>query len=135
MIQRLLKPHRSSSFFLFGARGCGKSTFVLKQFLPPLEASQFLLLDLLDPEQEDRYARNPKLLERELDSMAKPPKWIVIDEVQRVPRLLDLAHRLIESKGCRFILTGSSARKLLSGAVNLLAGLAFLCRMFPLTLA
>ena len=135
MIQRLLKPHRSSSFFLFGARGCGKSTFVLKQFLPPLEASQFLLLDLLDPEQEDRYARNPKLLERELDSMAKPPKWIVIDEVQRVPRLLDLAHRLIESKGCRFILTGSSARKLRSGAANLLAGRAFLCRMFPLTRA
>ncbi len=135
MFQRLLKPLKSSSFFLFGARGSGKSTFVLKQFLPPLDPSQFLMIDLLDPEQEDRYARDPKFLERSLDSRARPPQWIVIDEVQRVPRLLDLAHRLIESKGCKFILTGSSARKLRSGAANLLAGRAFLCRMFPLTQA
>ncbi|MBI4677270.1 MAG: ATP-binding protein [Elusimicrobia bacterium] len=135
MFQRLLKPLRSGSFFLFGARGSGKSTFVLKQFLPPSEAGRCLILDLLDPEVEDRYARDPKLLERLLDSMARPPRWVVIDEVQRVPRILDMAHRLIESKGLKFILTGSSARKLRSGASNLLAGRAFLYRLFPLTQA
>jgi len=135
MFRRLLKPLKSSSFFLFGARGSGKTTFVLKQFLPPLDATQYFLIDLLDPEQEDRYARSPKLLERLLASKARPPRWVVIDEVQRVPRLLDLAHRLIESKSYRFILTGSSARKLRSGAANLLAGRAFLYRMFPLTQA
>jgi len=107
--------------------------FVSKQFLPPLEPGDYLIIDLLDPEQEDRYARNPELLERHLASRARPPQWIVIDEVQRVPKLLDLAHRLIESSGLKFILTGSSARKLRRGSSNLLAGRAFLCRMFPLT--
>ncbi len=135
MFQRLLRPLKSGSFFLFGARGSGKSTFVLKQFLPPLDPERYVLIDLLDPEQEDRYARSPKLLERQLDARKSPPSWIVIDEVQRVPRLLDLAHRLIESRGLKFILTGSSARKLRAGASNLLAGRANLCRMFPLTQA
>lgn len=131
MFQRLLKPSRSGSFFLFGARGTGKSTFVLKQFLGP--GHDALVLDLLDPEVEDRYARDPKLLERVLDAAPRPPRWVVIDEVQRVPRLLDLAHRLIESRGTRFILTGSSARKLRAGAANLLAGRAAFHRLFPLT--
>ncbi|MBI4051314.1 MAG: AAA family ATPase, partial [Elusimicrobia bacterium] len=133
MIQRLIQPFTSGSFFLFGARGTGKSTFVAKQFLQPTPPGDYLFIDLLDPEQEDRYARSPKLLERQLAARIKPPQWIVIDEVQRVPRLLDMAHRLIESKGFKFILTGSSARKLRRGASNLLAGRAFLYRMFPLT--
>lgn len=133
MIQRILRPLRSNSFFLFGARGTGKSTFVVKQFLSNSKPDDSLLIDLLDPEQEDRYARRPELLERVLAAQTRPPEWIIIDEVQRAPRLLDLAHRLIESKGLKFILTGSSARKLRRGASNLLAGRAFLCRMFPLT--
>lgn len=107
--------------------------FVSKQFLPPLRPDDYLLIDLLDPEQEDRYARSPEILERHLASRVRPLQWIIIDEVQRVPKLLDLAHRLIESSGLKFILTGSSARKLRRGASNLLAGRAFLCRMFPLT--
>lgn len=106
---------------------------MLRQFLRLVKADAYLLIDLLDPEVEDRYARDPKLLERLVASSASAPRWIVIDEVQRVPQLLDLAHRLIESRGLKFILTGSSARKLRSGASNLLAGRAFLYRMFPLT--
>ena len=133
MIQRILKPLKSNSFFLFGARGTGKSTFVVKQFLSGSDPDDSLLIDLLDPEQEDRYARHPEFLERILAARTHPPEWIVIDEVQRAPRLLDLAHRLIENKGLKFILTGSSARKLRHGASNLLAGRAFLCRLFPLT--
>ena len=60
-------------------------------------------------------------------------EWILIDEVQRVPRLLDVAHRLIESTGRRFVLTGSSGRKLRHGAANLLAGRAFVYNLYPLT--
>ncbi len=133
MIHRILRPLKSNSFFLFGARGTGKSTFVMKQFLADSKPDDSLLIDLLDPEQEDRYARHPEFLERILAARTSPPKWVIIDEVQRAPRLLDLAHRLIEKKGLKFILTGSSARKLRHGASNLLAGRAFLCRMFPLT--
>ena len=133
MIQRIVQPLRSNSFFLFGARGTGKSTFIAKQFLSALKPDEVLLIDLLDPEEEDRYARGPESLEKHVASLSRPPRWIVIDEVQRVPRLLDLAHRLIVSRGLKFILTGSSARKLHRGASNLLAGRAFLNRLFPLT--
>lgn len=129
----MIRPLRSNSFFLFGARGTGKSTFVVRQFLSALDPNDYLLIDLLDPEQEDLYARNPAFLEKHLASRSKAPQWIVIDEVQKVPRLLDLAHRLIESKKLKFILTGSSARKLRGGASNLLAGRAFVNRLFPLT--
>lgn len=133
MLQRILKPLASNSFFLFGARGTGKSTFIAGQFLAGADPDDVLAIDLLDPEQEDRYVRHPELLERVLAARPRPPRWVFIDEVQRAPRLLDLAHRLIEAKGQKFILTGSSARKLRRRAANLLAGRAYLCRLFPLT--
>ena len=60
-------------------------------------------------------------------------EWIVIDEVQRMPKLLNTVHRMIEKKGQKFALTGSSARKLKRGAANLLAGRAFVNQLFPLT--
>ena len=129
MFRRLLQVSRGNSFFLFGARGTGKTTHIGQAFDP--EASWYV--DLLDPEAEDRYRRRPGLLESEVRALPASVQWILIDEVQRAPRLLDVVHRLIESTGKRFVLTGSSARKLRRGASNLLAGRAFVHNLFPLT--
>ena len=129
MFPRLLDASRSNSFFLFGARGTGKTTWIQDAFDP--DASMYV--DLLDPEMEDRYRRRPSLLESEVRALPVSVEWILIDEVQRVPRLLNVAHRLIESTGRRFVLTGSSGRKLRRGASNLLAGRAFVYNLYPLT--
>ena len=129
MFRRLLQTTRRSSFFLFGARGTGKTTWVRDAFDP--DAS--LYLDLLDPEVEDLYRRTPGRLEQQVRALPGSVEWILIDEVQRAPRLLDAAHRLIETTGKRFVLTGSSARKLGRGASNLLAGRAFVYSLYPLT--
>ena len=129
MFRRLLQTTRRSSFFLFGARGTGKTTYIRDAFTP--DAS--LYLDLLDPEVEDLYRRTPSRLEQQVGALPDSVQWILIDEVQRAPRLLDVAHRLIETTGKHFVLTGSSARKLRRGASNLLAGRAFVHNLYPLT--
>ncbi len=129
MFSRLLQPTRRRSFFLFGARGTGKTTWMRDAFPP--DAS--LYLDLLDPEVEDRYRRTPGRLEPQVRALPDSVEWVLIDEVQRAPRLLDVVHRLIENTGKRFVLTGSSARKLRRGASNLLAGRAFVYSLYPLT--
>ncbi len=133
MIPRMIKPSHSSSFFLFGARGTGKSTFIKQQFLKGLAAQEIITIDLLLPETEDLYARNPERLKAEVLAQkdAKALKWVLIDEVQKVPRLLDVAHHLIETHKIKFILTGSSARKLKRGSANLLAGRAFVNALYP----
>jgi len=131
MISRHLQPTTARSFFLFGARGTGKTTFLRAWF----ENRQVLWIDLLRPEVEDRYARHPALLAEQLADAARQPDFVVIDEVQKVPRLLDVVHGEIEHRGTRFALTGSSARKLKRGTVNLLAGRAFVYHLFPLTTA
>lgn len=118
MLQRLLNPLKSGSFFIFGARGTGKSTF-LHSFLKPYK---HLYLDLLDDQTFDQYFRHPELLEEHCAH--KKYQWIAIDEVQKLPQLLNTAHRMIEKYHQKFILTGSSARKLKRGGANLLAGRA-----------
>jgi predicted AAA+ superfamily ATPase len=86
--------------------------------------------DLLQPEVEDRYRLEPERLEALIK--AKPElEWVFIDEIQKLPRLLDVVHRCIETYGTKFILTGSSARKLKRGGANLLAGRAFVYHIFP----
>jgi predicted AAA+ superfamily ATPase len=114
------------SFFLFGPRGTGKTTW-LRQIFPDA-----LFLDLLQPDLARELAARPERL-RDLVQAAPPdPSPIVIDEVQRVPELLNLVHALIEeNKRRRFILTGSSARKLRRGGVDLLAGRAVVRTMHP----
>jgi uncharacterized protein len=92
-----------------------------------------LFIDLLDPVEEDTFARNPAELEARVAALPPTVSRVVIDEVQKSPRLLDVVHRLIESSSRRFIMTGSSARKLRRGASNLLAGRAFVHDLFPLT--
>ena len=115
-IKRLLKlPDRS--FFLFGPRGVGKTTW-LKNVLP--EAVYF---DLLDASLFLELSQNPGNLGPMIGT--RPEKsWVVVDEIQKIPELLDEVHRLIEAKGWRFALCGSSARKLRRGGVNLLGGRA-----------
>lgn len=126
LYDRIFNLPRSRSFFLFGARGTGKST-LLTQLLP--EAKRY---DLLDFQQETEFSRRPMLLYDELHTL-DPEQWVIIDEIQKVPELLDVVHKLIFEKKLKFALTGSSARKLKRGQANLLAGRAFLRHLFPLT--
>lgn len=112
------------SFFLFGPRSTGKSYLIQMQIFQ--EASVF---DLLGSDLALRLSARPSLLEDMIDSKKK---WVVIDEIQKVPALLDEVQRLIEKKKYRFLLTGSSARKLKRGQANLLAGRAWQAELFPL---
>jgi len=120
-------PTPESAFFLFGPRGTGKSTWLRTRF------EEALVVNLLTPENTVRYSRDPSLLRAQVLARSTTD-WIVVDEVQRVPALLDEVHFLMEEEGYRnFALTGSSARKLKRGAANLLAGRAALRRLYPLT--
>lgn len=125
MFARNLTLQAQSSCFLFGPRGVGKSTFVRTQY------PNAPYIDLLDSRVYTQLLADPGSILRYI-----PPnnnEAIIIDEIQRVPELLNEVHRLIEEKRYRFILTGSSARKLRRGGVNLLAGRALQYRMYPLT--
>ncbi|MBI2606578.1 MAG: ATP-binding protein [Deltaproteobacteria bacterium] len=126
MIPRLLKPSLKRSFFLFGARGTGKSTLLKSIF----KTHDPLWIDLLDPDLEHLYTTNPNRLKEEILEK-KNLEWVVVDEVQKVPKLLDIAHDLIENKRLKFALTGSSARKLKAGGANLLAGRANVFNLYP----
>ena len=124
-----LPPKQSA--FLWGARKTGKSTY-LKTHFPDSIVFDFLKTDFYF-----KISRNPSLL-RELISaknktLLKYP--IILDEVQKVPQVLDEVHWLIENRGLRFILCGSSARKLKRGQANLLGGRAWRYEMFPLVTA
>lgn len=123
LLERPLKADQS--FFLFGPRGTGKTSWIRAQL------REALVIDLLETSAFIDLSARPDRLEQMI-----PPdfsNWIVIDEVQKIPALLNEVHRLIESKGYRFILTGSSARSLKKKGVNLLAGRALSFKMFPLT--
>jgi uncharacterized protein len=128
MFPRSLSRPRSA-FFLFGPRGTGKSTWIRTAL------DDAYTVNLLESDTLLRYERDPALFRAEV--LARPrSSWMVIDEVQRAPGLLDEVHLLIEEHGYkRFALTGSSARKLKRGAANLLAGRAVLRKLFPLTMA
>lgn len=122
-----LKPLLAKkSFFLFGPRATGKTTLIKHQF------PEARIYDLLDSLTFSRLLKNPGLLEEENGDNA-PASPVIIDEIQKLPLLLDEVHRLIEKRGWKFLLTGSSARKLKRGAANLLAGRAWMAHLFPLT--
>ncbi len=129
MFNRLLNFSKNNSLFLFGARGTGK-TFLLKEHFKPPHAAYF---DLLSPEQNETYSLRPQTLIEQLAALGNETEWIVIDEIQKVPKLLDVVHQQIESSRFKFALSGSSARKLKRGGANLLAGRAFVNHIFPLT--
>jgi predicted AAA+ superfamily ATPase len=130
MYKRTLSPNKEKSWFLFGPRQTGKSTFVKK-----LLRKKDLYIDLLPQKNFLNYAKNPgRLREEVLAHHQRFGRFVcVIDEIQKIPSLLDEVHELIESCNIRFILTGSSARKLRRGGANLLAGRAYTYRFFTLT--
>jgi predicted AAA+ superfamily ATPase len=125
MYSRILDIPRGKSFFLFGPRATGKTTWLQKHFPTGLK------IDLLESELYNSLLASPARLEALI-----PPRfndWLIIDEVQRIPELLNEVHRLIEQRKIKFVLTGSSARKLRARGVNLLAGRALTRFMHPLT--
>jgi len=117
--------NRRKSFFLFGPIGTGKTT-LLKTRLP-----NALFINLLQSEHYNRLNADPGLIQTLISPQYND--WVIIDEIQRIPELLNEVHDLIESKKHIFILTGSSARKLRSKGVNLLAGRALTYHFHPLT--
>ncbi len=126
MFNRILKKPLMArkSFFLFGPRGTGKTSW-LKQAVPDA-----LYFDLLEAKWRILFLANPQRLAEYIAPDFKG--WIVIDEIQKVPDLLNEVHRLIESQGYCFILSGSSVRKLYQKGVNLLAGRALTYYFHPL---
>ena len=113
------------SFFLFGPRGTGKSTWVNQYCKDPL------YIDLLAPDVYRSYSARPERL-REVVEAQKEVDIVIIDEIQKIPGLLDVVHQLMEEHGrWRFVLTGSSARKLRRSRVDLLAGRAVTKTMHP----
>lgn len=121
---RLIRPP-GGSFFLFGPRGVGKSTWARKHF------SKARRFDLLDEALYQDLLVDPFQFARELLRL-DPGEWVVVDEVQRLPNLLNEVHRFIEERDLRFVLLGSSARKLKTAGTNLLAGRAIWKTMLPL---
>lgn len=124
VIERFLEPPKGS-FFLFGPRGTGKSTWVRHCF------PKAVIVDLLQPDKaREMHARPERLVE--LVEAGTGQRTVVVDEVQKVPELLSVIHSLIEKeRSVRFVLTGSSSRKLKRAGVNLLAGRAVLSHLHP----
>jgi predicted AAA+ superfamily ATPase len=131
MYTRLLKQPWAigQSFFLFGPRGTGKTTWLHRG----LDAEGSLYLDLLNDDLYTELLARPHRLETLVGD--RRWDWVVLDEIQRVPALLNEVHRLIESRGLRFAMTGSSARSLRRRGTNLLAGRALTFHMHPLAAA
>lgn len=126
MYDRIFKPLKSHSFFIFGPRATGKSFWLKKEY------PQAPYFDLLDDEVLFDLQGDPKSLARKIPSDYHGA--IIVDEVQKLPKLLDEIHRLMElHKKWIFVLSGSSARKLKRHGVNLLASRALYEKFFPLT--
>lgn len=124
-IRRILPPRallQKKSHFLFGPRQTGK-THLLRETLPDIR-----LYDLLDSSVFAALSRNPGRIGEEIEGRSAS---VIVDEVQRLPVLLHEVHRLIETRGFRFLLTGSSPRKLRRGGVNLLGGRARTTHLHP----
>lgn len=115
---------KESSYFLFGPRATGKSSLL------KLEFKDFKIFNLLDSDTYDELLRRPKALSEKIST---DDKIVIIDEIQKLPDLLDEVHRLIEDKNIKFLLTGSSIRKLKSSGANMLGGRAREINLFPLT--
>jgi predicted AAA+ superfamily ATPase len=126
---RKLQLPPDQNIILFGARNTGKSTLLRNSF--PVD--RCFWIDLLHYENEMKYLKNPSVLISEVTALNESITHVVIDEIQKVPKLLDAVHYLTESTDRKFIISGSSARKLKSSGVNLLAGRAFILNLYPMT--
>ena len=125
MYSRTFKPPSMQSYFLLGPRGTGKSCFVEYKY------QKGLFFDLLDSQIYNRFIADPSRLSDYIPRSCR--QWVIIDEIQKIPALLNEVHRLIEKRKIKFVLTGSSARKLKAKQVNLLAGRALTEYFYPLT--
>lgn len=123
MQKRLVKLPKDKSFFLFGPRGAGKSTLLKSAF----RDQNPLVFDLLDVELVDELSLYPKRFVERIGENT----IVIVDEVQKLPKLLDYVHALIEERKIQFILTGSSARRLKQKGTNLLAGRALVRELYP----
>ena len=112
------------SFFLFGPRATGKTTLIDNSL------QNAYVFDLLEADTYARLLKRSALID---ETVTDPTRVVVIDEIQKIPSLLDEVHRLIQKRRLKFLLTGSSARKLKRGAANLLAGRAWRAELFPLS--
>ncbi|MDE0518653.1 MAG: AAA family ATPase [Bdellovibrionales bacterium] len=130
---------RKKSFFLFGPRAVGKSYLIQRELISGGKVKKVVLFDLLQYKTFHRLSVSHSHLENIVNERISETKiknkdvWVVIDEVQKLPQILDEVHRLIEKKGWKFLLTGSSSRKLKRGGANLLAGRAWSAHLYPLT--
>ncbi len=127
MIQRLLNSSKTNSYFLFGPRGVGKTTFLSSLY----NSSDTLFVDLLDIGLMDELLLDSSRFKALIDQPQHSHKRVVIDEIQKYPRLLDVVHQQIQKKKRQFILTGSSSRRLKQEGVNLLAGRAWTYNLYP----
>ena len=127
LIPRLLTLPAKHSLFLFGARNTGKSTLIEKQF----HGEHSVFFDLLDQEQLDRFQGRSNQFYDTVKALPKHVSHIIVDEIQKLPNLLNDVQRLMKDKSKYFIMTGSSARKLKQGGANLLAGRAFVYHLYP----
>lgn len=124
MYARITQPPKGS-FFLFGMRGVGKSTWAKKSF------AKAHRIDLLDEALYQSLLADPSLFAAEVEALPRRTT-VIVDEIQRIPALLNEVHRSIVDQRRRFILLGSSARKLKTAGTNLLAGRAVWKTMYPL---
>ncbi|PIQ43902.1 MAG: ATPase [Gammaproteobacteria bacterium CG11_big_fil_rev_8_21_14_0_20_46_22] len=127
MFKRLININQESkhSVFIFGPRGTGKTSWLKQHF------GDALYFDLLNDDIYTELSARPTRLNDKIPDGYQG--WVIVDEVQKIPAILNEVHRLIEGRNLRFILTGSSARKLKAQGVNLLAGRALTYHMHPLT--
>jgi len=130
MFQRIIEAPKNKSFFLFGPRQTGKSTWVRDSFAQ----ENMLTYDLLSWSEQQRLLSNPDLFRHEINTRNAKITHVFVDEVQKIPQLLDEVHLILTTtkKPPHFILSGSSARKLKQSGANMLAGRAWRREMFPL---
>lgn len=121
MIRRTCKISKTNSFFLFGPRGAGKTTLIQEQFSP----EQALYVDLLDDELMDQLMLDFSRFRAMIDHPDEAHKSVIVDEVQKLPKILNVVQQQIQSQKRQFILTGSSSRRLKQAGANLLAGRAW----------
>lgn len=129
MIQRASKLSNSHSFFLFGPRGSGKTTLLSQQF----SEIDTVFVDLLDIGFLDELLLDSNRFVALIDSKENVGKRVVIDEIQKFPKLLDVVHSQIQKRKRQFILTGSSSRRLKQQGSNFLAGRAWVYNLYPFT--
>jgi len=127
MIKRKLRLLKNHSVFLFGPRGAGKSTLIRHLY----DETFSVTINFLKTEVRERFSKNPDELFALVSALPSDITHVIIDEVQKVPTILDVVHDVIESQNKYFVMTGSSARKLKAGGANLLAGRAFVNYLHP----